>query len=43
MHVFELAVGQSATWAAQGIDLDIAVNISAYGRGRETFRTVSPA
>ncbi len=29
MHVFELAAGQSATWAEQGIELDIAVNISA--------------
>ncbi|MEK6328636.1 MAG: EAL domain-containing protein [Actinomycetota bacterium] len=29
MHVFELAVRQSAAWAEQGIDLDIAVNISA--------------
>ncbi len=28
MHVFAFAVGQSAAWAAQGIDLDIAVNIS---------------
>ncbi len=27
-HVFRLAVGQSAAWAAQGIALDIAVNIS---------------
>ena len=29
MHVFKLAVGQSARWTQQGIDLDIAVNISA--------------
>ena len=29
MHVFELAVTQSASWAQQGIELDIAVNISA--------------
>lgn len=29
MHVFELAAGQSAIWAEQGVDLDIAVNISA--------------
>ncbi len=29
MHVFELAARQSAAWAEQGIDLDIAVNISA--------------
>ncbi len=28
MHVFELAVGQSARWAAQGIELGVAVNIS---------------
>jgi len=35
MHVFTLAVGQSASWAQQGIDLDIAVNISAYNLREE--------
>ena len=35
MHVFTLAVGQSASWARQGIDLDIAVNISAYNLREE--------
>jgi EAL domain-containing protein (putative c-di-GMP-specific phosphodiesterase class I) len=28
MHVYERAVGQSARWAAQGIDIRVAVNIS---------------
>ncbi|MDQ3319264.1 MAG: EAL domain-containing protein [Actinomycetota bacterium] len=28
-HVFELAVRQSAAWAREGIELDVAVNISA--------------
>lgn len=29
MHVFELALAQSAAWTAEGIEVDIAVNISA--------------
>lgn len=29
MHVFELALRQSAAWARQGIELNVAVNISA--------------
>lgn len=42
MHVLELAVAQAAAWAEQGIELDIAVNISACNLGEEDLAAVSP-